>query len=416
MNKKIIFILPNIYEIINGVSTKYIKFINFLSINYEIILMTSFQNNNTIDNIDKNDNIKLVKINGLNIPFYKEIKIPIIKYKDIEKQLINKDEIIIFNGEFIWMYNILIKLKKKYTDLKIYPTMHTDYVYYANKVYSICNFTSTLNYLDHYLENKYFSGIIVTGIKMQEKYSNYTNSIFNANEINLDIFNSNKIDEYDLSNEPFLNFIYTGRISKEKNIEEIFSCISNIYELLLKKYNNLDFMINIIGDGPYLDNLKSLLDIEFKNIKSKVSFHGSKTQIEINKIYQTLYNRIFIFTSISETFGKTPLEAAATGIPIFIKDCDNTNSLYKNKKDAFIFNNNNEFMELLEYFIKMDYLEKQIFISNSINNVKKYDQKIIFNDWIDFLLNGKVTKNRTCLLYTSPSPRDRTRSRMPSSA
>ena len=91
MTKKIIFILPNIYEIINGVSTKYIKFINFLSINYEIILMTPFQNNNTIDNIDKNDNIKLVKINGLNIPFYKEIKIPIIKYKDIEEQLINKD-------------------------------------------------------------------------------------------------------------------------------------------------------------------------------------------------------------------------------------------------------------------------------------------------------------------------------------
>src|SRR5664280_996303 len=28
----------------------------------------------------------------------------------------------------------------------------------------------------------------------------------------------------------------------------------------------------------------------------------------------------------------------------------------------------------------------------------------------------RVTKNCTCLLYTSPSPRDRTRSRMPSSA
>ena len=28
----------------------------------------------------------------------------------------------------------------------------------------------------------------------------------------------------------------------------------------------------------------------------------------------------------------------------------------------------------------------------------------------------KITGSRTCLLYTSPSPRDRTRSRMPSSA
>ena len=29
---------------------------------------------------------------------------------------------------------------------------------------------------------------------------------------------------------------------------------------------------------------------------------------------------------------------------------------------------------------------------------------------------GSITLNQTCLLYTSPSPRDRTRSRMPSSA
>ena len=31
-------------------------------------------------------------------------------------------------------------------------------------------------------------------------------------------------------------------------------------------------------------------------------------------------------------------------------------------------------------------------------------------------LNGDAVKACTCLLYTSPSPRDRTRSRMPSSA
>src|SRR5664280_524696 len=37
--------------------------------------------------------------------------------------------------------------------------------------------------------------------------------------------------------------------------------------------------------------------------------------------------------------------------------------------------------------------------------VKKHDERI-----------GFTTVYRTCLLYTSPSPRDRTRSRMPSSA
>ena len=31
-------------------------------------------------------------------------------------------------------------------------------------------------------------------------------------------------------------------------------------------------------------------------------------------------------------------------------------------------------------------------------------------------LNSLINKNKTCLLYTSPSPRDRQKSRMPSSA
>ena len=34
----------------------------------------------------------------------------------------------------------------------------------------------------------------------------------------------------------------------------------------------------------------------------------------------------------------------------------------------------------------------------------------------EFMNPGGSVKDRACLLYTSPSPRDRTRSRMPSSA
>ena len=166
MIKKIIFILPNIYEIVNGVSTKYIKFINYLTKSYEVILFTTF--NKIIESsLLEQNNLKIIKTNGLNVPFYKEIKIPIIKYKDIESHITKGNEIIIFNGEFIWIYDSLIKLKKQHDNIKIYPTMHTDYVYYANQIYSLSKFTTTLNYLDYYLEKKKFSGIIVTGDKMK---------------------------------------------------------------------------------------------------------------------------------------------------------------------------------------------------------------------------------------------------------
>ena len=52
-------------------------------------------------------------------------------------------------------------------------------------------------------------------------------------------------------------------------------------------------------------------------------------------------------------------------------------------------------------------------------------REIFFDEMVDFMrqvMEGKVTPVQLsavlmgCLLYTSPSPRDRTRSRMPSSA
>jgi glycosyltransferase involved in cell wall biosynthesis len=383
MSIKIIFILHNIYDCINGVSTKYIKFIDYIvntQTNYNVVLFTPSDTNS--DNI----NLKIIKTKFITIPFYKDIKIPILKKKTLEKELEIGNEIIIFNGEFVWIYNILYELKLKYNRLKIYPNMHTDYVYYSSSFTSTLNFnfTSILNYLDKYLQEKIFEGIIVTGEKMRIKYIEHTNLVFNANEVNLNIFNVSKIDNY-TSNK--YNLIYCGRISKEKNIEEVLDCcleISNKYYITL----------NIIGDGPYTDTLHNIIDIKYSKIKNQIIFHGSKTQEEISNIYQTLDNRIFIFTSMSETFGKTPMEAGAIGIPIFIKKSDMTDFLYINKINAYIFNDINTFSELFTSFVNLNKKDKIALINNSINNIKKYDQNIIFINWFNFIINGVIIKNK----------------------
>jgi glycosyltransferase involved in cell wall biosynthesis len=396
-NPKIIFILSNIYEIANGVSTKYITFIEYLlKNNYNVLLFTTFKNIENYQNCQKDNNLKIIKTKGLIIPFYNTIKIPIIKESKLKEHITEGNEIVIFNGEFIWLYETLYKIKKKYLNIKLYPNMHTDYIYYGNEVYSKFKFynfkfdyTSLLSYLDNYLEKKIFNGIIVTGEKLKDKYSLLTNSVFNANEINLDTFNNIKKDDYDGN---FYNIIYCGRISKEKNIEEIIDCC----QMLNDKYN---YYLNIIGDGPYLDTLKTIIELEYSKIKSKIIFHGNKDQKSINSLYQSMENRIFLFTSISETFGKTPMEAGATGIPIFIKKCDITDILYINKKNAMIFDNKNDFFELFVYFSEMDKFEKDLFISNSIDNIKKYDQNIIFKDWIQFLIEGKVLKKHSVVNF-----------------
>jgi glycosyltransferase involved in cell wall biosynthesis len=402
MNKvKILFILHNIYESTNGVSNKYINFINYLTkLSYEVVLITTFKNKDTMNNI-LNENLKIIKVKGLIIPFYQEIKIPTLNFDKINEIIEYGNEIIIFNGEFIWLYDTLKNIKTKYKNIKLYPTMHTDYEYYINNIYKKYNFLSNLsqinqfNHLNNYLEKKIFNGIIVTGSKMLLKYSNYTDSIFNANEVDLNIFNNPIYNIYNYTLDNKFNIIYCGRISKEKNIDDFLEYCNQLFKTYSLSEYKLDFVFNIIGDGPYLDNIKNIIEIEYKEIKDKFIFHGILSGQDINILYQKLNNRIFLFTSNSETFGKTPIEAIATGIPLFIKKSDITDDIYINKKNAFIFKDKNELIEYFLEFIKMNVLEKQLFITDSINNIKKYDQNIIFNDLIEFLINGKLNKNKS---------------------
>lgn len=389
MTHKFIFILPNIYECINGVSTKYIKFINFLlNNNNEVVLFTTFNNKEKMNEIiSQNTKINIIKVKGLNVPFYPEIKIPTLNNNSLDSFITNNETIIIFNGEFVWLYDILKKYKNKFSNIKLFPTIHTDYQYYAEHFYKKFNYVSSLNYLNHYLETKIFDGIIVTGKKMELKYLDYTKNVFNANEIDLSVFNNYKEDIYynDINNikNTLFNIIYCGRISKEKNIEDVLICCNQLYS------NNYNFHLNIIGDGPFIDNLKSIIDICYKNIKNNIIFHGKLSSNEINILYHNLNNRIFIFTSLSETFGKTPMEAAATGIPIFIKKSDITDDLYLHRKNAFIFEDDKSFITEFEYYIKLSNIEKKIIILNSITNTKKYDQLVIFKKWIEFLIGKK---------------------------
>ena len=68
--------------------------------------------------------------------------------------------------------------------------------------------------------------------------------------------------------------------------------------------------------------------------------------------------------------------------------------------------------------VKLTKEEVQANIVQMLQQVE-YWQDVVDNwpsDAKYLILNKKENDDETCLLYTSPSPRDRTRSRMPSSA
>jgi len=396
----ILFILPNIYESINGVSNKYIKFIEYLqkSNKCKITLFISFIDSKKIKHLE-NKNLKIINVNGIQLPFYEDIKIPLLNEDEILNQMEETNNIIIFNGEFAWLYSILEKVKEKNNEIKIYPTWHTDYENYAEyfnpfSFIPIFNFKypvkKVTNYLNYYLENKIFYGLITTGTHIKNRFNKNTR-IFNAAELNLNIYDKLKIDTYYLEDNSRLNIIYCGRISKEKNIEEIFEC-------LLKIINKYKFVIHMIGNGPDLDKIKKNINNishPFYVLKNNVIFYGYKSSNEIIEIYKKLDNRIFLFTSLTETFGKSPMEACATGMILFIKNSEASMSLYQNKKTAFIFNDPDDFLKLFNLFILMTYEQKKEMIELNRGNIEKYNQDIIFEEWLNFLLEEKSIENKT---------------------
>ena len=65
-----------------------------------------------------------------------------------------------------------------------------------------------------------------------------------------------------------------------------------------------------------------------------------------------------------------------------------------------------------------EYLDELAFLTYTAGGkvIKRFIQKINVPNPKTLIGSGKMDEVRTCLLYTSASPRDRTRSRMPSSA
>jgi glycosyltransferase involved in cell wall biosynthesis len=320
----LLFILYNILEIKNGVSNKYIQFIKYLEsssyIDHISIILTEIHNPNYQDNFNNQPDFQKAKIyyvKGCKVPFYDKIKIPNVNNDLLNIIMKNQNYIVIFNGEFIWLYDRLLKFKENYSSsLLLFPTWHTDYEAYFQKYISIpFSNNNQISYLMkdlcEKLEKKYFQGIIVTGGYMEHKFKKYSEYVFNANELCTSNFKNFKIDNY--QEKDVLNFIYCGRVSIEKNIDELFD--------LLEDFKMNPYKIHIIGDGPYLKNLQEKYSSENK-IKNKLShlhvhYYGEVDYSKIQCIYQTLDNRIFIMCSETETFGKSPMEAGLTGMPIF---------------------------------------------------------------------------------------------------
>ncbi len=402
--KHFIFILPNIYDHISGVSNKYTSFISYLSQNLGSNKLTLCNISKNIDSIKNNKHINIHSCSSFVLPFYNSISIPILSESHLQKIILkNYTNILIFNSEFIWLHQILISLKEKNKDnttLQLIPTIHTDIDFYLHKYLpsTISNFIVSKDYnlssfIDNKLNENVFDKILVTGNILEEKYITLIGNkkVLNVNEINYNAFipfyrsvlyRRNYIN----SNGTFVNIIYTGRISVEKNILYNFELIDFLVQFYLHHdYSKINF--HIIGSGPYCDELKTICNNRFQNVLKRTTFYGSKESNWIGEFYKSIFNPIFLFSSFSETFGKTGVEAMITGIPLFNIESNISKEIFnkKGKLNTFLFKDKMDFVKKFDLYMNMNINDLKKLDKEMNEFVKKYDQQIIFKAWKDFL-------------------------------
>jgi len=102
-----------------------------------------------------------------------------------------------------------------------------------------------------------------------------------------------------------LSLLYTGRISKEKNIDSILT----LYKNIIKTYT--DTHLILVGDGPDFEHYRdSMIDY------NHVHFLGRLPRKMLPDLYSSA--DLFLFPSVTDTFGMSVLEAQACGLPAIV--------------------------------------------------------------------------------------------------
>ena len=170
-------------------------------------------------------------------------------------------------------------------------------------------------------------------------------------------------DEFNIREKKVLLTI--GRIAKEKNIDITIKYLPRIFK------ENPDAVMLIIGDGPELSNLKKLAsDL---SISDKVIFAGKKPWEMIGKYYNI--GDVFINSSTSETQGLTYIEAMAAGVPIVVKKADNLTGMVTDGENGYIFNQNSEIVDKVNYVLKNEPSVKKIII-NGLTTSEQYSPDV----------------------------------------
>ncbi|MBP1915423.1 glycosyltransferase involved in cell wall biosynthesis [Lederbergia galactosidilyticus] len=166
-------------------------------------------------------------------------------------------------------------------------------------IFKVLENASSIVFISHAYQKKTFD---LLPTKIVELIKDKTQVI--PNGIDKNWFNSLP----DVKNEPSkkLRLLFTGSLDKNKNL----SSVLKLGKLLMSE--NVDFILNVAGDGPLCEQYR--LKTKQMGLDNRVKFHGNISKDELICIADN--SDVFILPSYKETFGISYIEAMSRGLPI----------------------------------------------------------------------------------------------------
>jgi len=143
------------------------------------------------------------------------------------------------------------------------------------------------------------------------------------------------------------NFIYVGRLSKEKNVETLIKAFRLLKDSIIE---SKDWGLILVGDGERKEYLINLV----KDLNARdVFFVGGKSWKEV-PIYYALSD-VFVLPSISEPWGLVVNEAMVCELPVIVSyRAGAAYDLVREGENGFVFDpfNEQDLLEKMSFFVK----------------------------------------------------------------
>lgn len=150
--------------------------------------------------------------------------------------------------------------------------------------------------------------------------------------------------------------LFVGRLEKVKNLTFCFEG----FKRLLEKIPAAQLLI--IGDGSQLTALKKFS--QNLDLTKPVEFLGARGHRELVSYYHLA--KVAVLPSISESFGKVILEAAASGLPTLASKTTGATSIIKDERLLFEIDDNQEFLDKITALLTDENLRQAL-----ADNLKK---------------------------------------------